>query len=187
MYLVLLIAGLALWVGAHFFKRLMPEQRAAMGDKGKGVVAVGIIASLVLIIVGYRGADFIEVWSPPSFMTHVNNSLMLLALWVYGSSAAKGAKAWPAYKIRHPQLAGFSIWAAAHLLVNGDLASILLFGGLLAWALGSIVLINKAEPDWTPPEKAGMKTKIRLAVISVVLFVVIALIHNWLGVSPFAA
>lgn len=187
MYLVLLIAGLALWAGAHYFKRLMPEQRAAMGDKGKGVVAVGIIVSLVLIIIGYRGAEFIPVWSPPSFLTHVNNSLMLLALWVYGSSAAKGAKAWPANKIRHPQLAGFGIWAVAHLLVNGDLASILLFGGLLAWAAGSIVLINKAEPEWTPPEKAGMKTKIRLAVITVGLYLVIGLIHNWLGVWPFPA
>jgi uncharacterized membrane protein len=187
MYLVLLIAGLALWAGAHYFKRLKPEQRAAMGDKGKAVVAVAIVAGIVLMVIGYRGAEFIPVWSPPAFLTHVNNTLMLFAFWVYGSSAAKGAKAWPANKIRHPQLTAVKIWAVAHLLANGDLASILLFGGLLAWAVGSVVLINKAEPDWTAPETAGMKTKVRLAVITVVLYLVVGLIHNWLGVWPFPA
>ncbi|ABV94606.1 putative NnrU protein [Dinoroseobacter shibae DFL 12 = DSM 16493] len=187
MYFLVLIAGLALWAGAHYFKRLMPAQRAAMGDKGKAVVAVAIVASIVLMVIGYRGAEFVFLWSPPAFMTHVNNTLMLFALWVYGSSAAKGAKAWPANKIRHPQLTGVKIWALAHLLVNGDLASIVLFGGLLAWAVGEVILINKAEPDWTPPETAGMKTKIRLAVITVVLYLVIGGIHAWLGVWPFPA
>ena len=118
-------------------------------------------------------------------MVHINNLLMLLALWVWGSSAAKGAKAWPAYKIRHPQLTGFKIWTLAHLLVNGDLASVILFGGLLAWAVGSVILINRAEPDWTPPESAGQATYIRLAIITVVIFAVVAAVHMWIGVSPF--
>lgn len=181
----MLILGLILWIGAHYFKRLAPDARARLGDPGKGLVALLIVASLVLMILGYRAADFISVWYPPSFMVHVNNLLMLLALWVYGSSAAKGAKAWPAYKTRHPQLLGFKIWAFAHLLVNGDLASIILFGGLLGWAVVSVILINRAEPDWTPPAPAGRATYIRLAVISLVLFAVITGIHIWLGVSPF--
>lgn len=183
--MTLLILGLLLWTAAHYFKRVMPAQREALGQAGKGIVAFGVLAGLVLMIVGYRGAEFIYVWAPPSFMIHVNNTLMLLALWVYGSSAAKTAKAWPAYKIRHPQLIGFKIWATAHLLVNGDLASIILFGGLLAWAVGEVILINKAEPDWTPPEKAGAATYVRLAVISLVLFGGIAGLHAWLGVWPF--
>lgn len=183
--MVLLIAGLILWIAAHYFKRLMPDQRAAMGNAGKGVAAVAIVASLVLMVMGYRAADFIPVWQPPAFMMHVNNTLMLFALWVYGSSAAKGAKAWPAYKLRHPQLVGFKIWALAHLLVNGDLASIILFGGLLGWAVGSVILINKAEPEWTAPERAGMATHVRLAVITLVLYGLISGVHIWLGVWPF--
>lgn len=184
--MALLILGMILWVGAHYFKRLMPDQRAALGNKGKGVIAVAIVASLVLIIIGYRGAAFINVWYPPSFMTHINNLLMVLAFWVYGSSAAKGAKAWPAYKTRHPQLMAVKIWAVAHLLVNGDLASIILFGGMLAWAVGSVILINKAEPNWTPPPAAGKKTYIRLSVITLVMLVVVIGIHTMLGVSPFS-
>ena len=184
--MALLILGMILWVGAHYFRRLMPDQRAALGNKGKGMIAVAIVAALVMIIIGYRGAAFISVWYPPSFLTHVNNLLMVLAFWVYGSSAAKGAKAWPANKTRHPQLMAVKIWAVAHLLVNGDLASIILFGGMLAWAVGSVILINKAEPNWTPPPAAGKATYIRLVVITAVVLVIVIGIHTWLGVSPFS-
>lgn len=184
--MTLLILGLILWTAAHYFKRLMPAQRAAMGDTGKVVIAIAIVVSLVLMIVGYRAADFIPVWTPPAFLTGINNLAMLLAFWIYGSSAAKGAKAWPAYKTRHPQLLAVKIWAAAHLLVNGDLASIVLFGGMLAWAVGSVILINRAEPNWTPPAPAGRKAYIRLAVISLVLFSIVAGIHIALGVNPFS-
>lgn len=183
--MTLLILGLALWVLAHWFKRLAPEARAKLGESGKGLVAVLIVAGLVLMILGYRGADFIPIWYPPAWTVHLNNTLMILAFWIYGSSAAKGAKAWPAYKTRHPQLIGFKTWAIAHLLVNGDLASIILFGGLLAWAVTEVIMINRAEPDWTPPAPAGAKTYIRLAVITGVLVAIVTAIHAWLGVWPF--
>ncbi|MEP0962360.1 MAG: NnrU family protein [Roseobacter sp.] len=183
--MLLLIAGLILWSFAHYFKRLLPDLHASFGAAGRAIMGVGILISLLMLIFGYRSADFISIWHPPSFMTPINNILMLLALWVFGSSAAKGAKAWPGYQIRHPELTGFKIWAVAHLLVNGDLASILLFTGLLAWAVGSVILINKTEPEWTPPEKAGIKTYVRLSVIVLVLFALIASVHVWFGLSPF--
>tara|TARA_B110000879_G_scaffold201801_1_gene277338 strand:+ start:599 stop:1153 length:555 start_codon:yes stop_codon:yes gene_type:complete len=184
--MTLLILGLILWIAAHYFKRMMPTQRAAMGNGGKAAIAIAIFASLALMIIGYRGAEFITVWNPSAFLTGINNLLMVLALWVYGSSAAKGAKAWPAYKTRHPQLLAVKVWAAAHLLVNGDLASIILFGGLLAWAVGSVILINKAEPEWTAPAPAGRPTYIRLAAISAVALIVMSSIHILLGVHPFS-
>jgi uncharacterized membrane protein len=118
-------------------------------------------------------------------MWHINNLLMVLALWTFGSSHIKGGKVWPASVIRHPQLTAVKIWAVAHLLVNGDLSSILLFGGMLGWAVLEVILINKAEPDWTPPAKAPAKKLAVLAAITVVLFVVVVGIHYWLGFSPF--
>jgi len=185
--MILLILGVLLWTGAHYFKRLMPEARAKLGKAGAGFVAVGIVAGLILMIMGYRSAEFIPVWSPPAFLVHINNLLMLLAFWTFGSSAAKGAKVWPANKVRHPQLMAVKIWAVAHLLVNGDLASIILFGGLLAWAVGSVILINRSESEWSAPETAGLKTTIRLLVIALIMFSVVAAIHVWLGVWPFPA
>lgn len=183
--MLILILGLLLWTGAHYFKRLMPDQRSALGKPGRLIITVAIVAALIMMIAGYRMAAFIPVWSPPTMFTGINNLAMLFALWVYGSSAAKGAKAWPAYKIRHPQLVAVKIWAIAHLLVNGDLASILLFGGLLAWAVGSVILINRNEPTWTPPAPAARPTYIRLTVITLAMFIIIAGIHVALGVNPF--
>lgn len=182
--MALLIAGLILWTSAHYFKRLFPERRAVMGEKGKIVVAVVLFGSVALMVLGYKAADFIPVWYPPSFMVHINNTLMLLAFWVYGSGAAKGAKVWPGYKMRHPQLIGFKIWATAHLMVNGDVASILLFGGLLAWAVGEVILINKAEPEWSPSEHAGSAGYIRHAIITAVIVAVVIGVHIWAGVWP---
>lgn len=127
--MTLLIAGLILWTATHYFKRLMPARRAAMGDKGKGPIALLIVASLLMMIFGYRWAEFIPVWSPPAFFTHINNLLMLIAFFVFGMSATTGRLRG---KMRHPMLLSVKIWAVAHLLVNGDLASIILFGGMLA-------------------------------------------------------
>jgi len=183
--MTLLIVGVLLWAGAHYFKRLAPDARAKLGERGKGLVAIAIFAALVLMILGYRSAEFTPVWTPPAFMVHINNTLMIIAFWVFGSSAAKGAKAWPADKIRHPQLMAVKIWATAHLLTNGDLASIILFGGLLAWAVREAMLINRAEPEWTAPEPAGRTTYLRLLVISLVLYGIVAAVHAALGVWPF--
>lgn len=178
----LLVLGLLIWVGAHIFKRVAPERRAAMGDRGKGVVALALLVSLGLMIWGYRGAEFIAVWYPPSFLTHVNNLLMLVAIFVFGMSATTGRLRG---KMRHPQLTAVKIWAVAHLLVNGDLASIILFGGMLAWAVLEVILINRAEPVWDRPQPGAAKKDIVLVVITLVMYALIAAIHIWLGVSPF--
>lgn len=177
----LLVLGLLIWVGAHIFKRVAPAQREAMGDKGKGVVAVLLLISLGLMIWGYRGAEFIPVWNPPSFMVHINNLLMLIAVFVYGMSATTGRLRG---RMRHPQLTAVKIWAVAHLLVNGDLASILLFGTMLAWAVGSVVLINRAGP-WDRPAPGDAKKDKLLVIITLVMFAVMVGVHIWLGVWPF--
>ena len=132
MYFLILIAGLALWVGAHFFKRLAPERRATMGDSGKGAVALAIVAGVILMVIGYRGSEFISIWEPPSYLRHVNNLLVLVAIYMMSPAPKKGKLL---HGMRHPMLTGFTLWAAGHLLVNGDLTAIITFGGLLIWAL----------------------------------------------------
>lgn len=178
----LLVVGVLIWVGAHVFKRVAPEQRAAMGDTGKIVVTVALVVSLGLMIWGYRGAAFIGVWYPPSFLTHINNLLMLVAVFVFGMSATTGRLRG---KMRHPQLAAVKIWAVAHLLVNGDVASIILFGGMLGWAVLEVILINRAVPVWDRPQPGEAKKDVVLVVITLVAYAVMTGIHAWLGVSPF--
>jgi len=134
-----------------------------------------------LMIWGYRSAEFIDVWTPPSWTVHLNNLLMLVAVFFLALSHSKGRLR---ARFRHPMLAAVKIWAVAHLLVNGDLASILLFGGMLAWAVVSVILINRAEP-WVPPQPGEPKKDVVAVVITLVVYGVIVGIHMALGVSPF--
>ncbi|CTQ49005.1 NnrU family protein [Jannaschia donghaensis] len=176
-----LILGLALWVGAHMFKRVAPGPRARIGDPGKGLIAVLLVGSVILMIVGYRAAPYIPVWEPPSVLRHVNNLLMVVAFYVYGVGATKGLLS---ARLRHPQLTGFTIWAGAHLLVNGDLAAMILFGGLLVWALAEIALINRSQP-WQRPEVVSIKGDLVALIVGLILMSIAAGVHIWLGVNPF--
>jgi uncharacterized membrane protein len=180
--MTLLILGVALWWAAHLFKRLAPAQRAAMGEKGKGPVALALLASVVLMVLGYKWAEYTPVWEPPAFLRHVNNLLMLVAFYLY---AASGMKTAAARVIRHPQLTAFKTWAVAHLLVNGDLASIILFGGLLAWAVVSVIVINRATPRPAPPPPAPVGKEIGAVVGAVVVTGIVGWIHGMIGPWPF--
>lgn len=182
--MTLLIAGVALWWAAHLFKRLAPGLRAKLGGTGYQVMAVAIIASVVLMVLGYRGAEGTVYWGREPMWVGINNLLMVLAFYFYAASGAKGAKIWLGTKVRHPQLTGFSIWAVAHLLVNGDTPSFILFGGLLAWAVFEILLINAQEGPWNRPPQAPFKKEIVAVVITLVIVCVVMGIHYALGVTP---
>jgi uncharacterized membrane protein len=180
--MIWLILGLALWTGAHLFKRLAPEQRAAMGDKGKGVVAVAILVSVVLMVIGYRMAEGPFFWGRHPALVGINNLLMIFSIYLF---AASGLKTTLTRKMRHPQLGAVKVWALAHLLVNGDLASFILFGGLLAWAVLEVILINRADPEWTPPATVPKMNELKAIVGTVVVYAVIAWVHMWLGYPVF--
>ena len=182
--MLLLLLGLVLWVAAHWFKRLAPDARARLGAPGKGIVAVVILLGLAAIIFGYRAAPYIHIWSPPLFLTHLNNLMMLLAFYIYMSTGARPGSVWIASKIKHPQLTAVKVWATAHLLVNGDLASILLFGSMLGWAVGSVILINRSG-DTSDRSAAPIKNEIVFALVALVAFGLVGMLHTWVGVRPF--
>ncbi|MGB5560085.1 MAG: NnrU family protein [Paracoccaceae bacterium] len=180
--MIWLILGVALWWAAHLFKRVAPDARARMGEKGKGSVALALLVSIVLMVIGYRMADGAVYWGRSLAMTGINNLLILLAFYLF---AASGMKTRATRLTRHPQLIGFSLWAVAHLLVNGDVPSFVLFGGLLVWALVEMAVINRAVPDWAPPPPAPARKEVMAVVGAVVVFLVVGLIHWWLGYNPF--
>ena len=184
--MTLLIAGVALWWAAHLFKRLAPDARAKMGNPGKGVMALLIVGSVVLMYFGYSRAEGTVYWFRSPMLVGVNNLLMVVAFYIYATGGPGPGKprVWVGTKMRHPQLTGFSIWAIAHLLVNGDTPSFVLFGGLLVWAMVEIALINGQDPDWTPAPHGGSKKEIIYLVLTVVVVAVVMAIHNWLGVVP---
>jgi hypothetical protein len=86
-------------------------------------------------------------------------------------------------KLRHPMLGAVKIWALAHLLVNGDLASVILFGGILAWAVFDMIMINKMT-TWERPAPGPIRNDILYILASAVVFLVIVWIHTYLGYPP---
>jgi uncharacterized membrane protein len=178
---ILLIAGLMLWSGAHFWKRIAPASRARFGDKGKAIVAVLSVAAIVLMVIGYRGAEGPVWWGRSSALVGVNNLLMVFAFYLY---AASGAKTAITRRIKNPQLTAVKVFAVAHLLVNGDLASFVLFGGLLAWAVGEVILLKRAGVPWSPPPPVPVKKEITAIIATVIVTAVVMGIHYWLGVTP---
>ncbi len=177
-----LIAGVLLWSGSHLWKRLAPENRKRMGEAGKGLVAVLSLAGIVLMVLGYRWAPVDQIWPTSRGSVHFNNLLVLLAFYLF---AASGMKTGVTRFVRHPQLWAVRLWALAHILVNGDLASFILFAGLFAWAQVSALLINRDVPYWDKNPPVPMGKEIGAALGALVVFGVVAMIHLWLGNNPF--
>lgn len=186
--MVMLVIGVAIWCAGHLLPAIFPEIRRRIIDATgpqiyRGLFSLDMAIALVLIVWGYRSAAFVPVYDPPTWGVHVNNPLMLVAVYLFGVGPAKG---WLATKLRHPMLLGVVAWSVAHLLANGDQASVVLFGAMGAWALAEIALINRRAPEWEPPAPAGTQAEIRLVGVTLIVYAAIALIHGWvLGAYPF--
>lgn len=185
--MTLLILGLALWSAGHLFPIYAPGARAAAVERlglgpYKGLFALVALLAIVLMVIGYRQAAFVNLWFPPAWTIHVNNLLMLLAIFLLG---ARDAKSSAKHYVRHPMLSGVAVWGVAHLLVNGDRASVVLFGALLAWALVAMVGSSARDGAWQRPPKGDTRGLIRHLAITLVVFAVIVGIHGpLLGVRP---
>ena len=186
--MTLLIVGIALWYVTHLLPMWAPGRRAAMAAKlgegpYKGLYALTTIGAVVLMVIGYQNAEWVDVWTPPTFLIHVNNLLMLLAVFTFiaGSFASPVRRV-----IRHPQLIAVKTWALAHLLVNGDLASIVLFGALLVWAVMAMIGTNKRDGKRAEHPPANAHGLIIHIAAGLAVFGVITYIHGWmLGVWTF--
>lgn len=145
--MALLLIGLLLFLGVHSFAIFAPALRelaiARMGRNGwRGVYSLLSLGGFVLLILGYGQARLAPVllYQPPFWMKHVVFLLMLpvfpLLLAAYLPGRIKAT-------VKHPMLAAVKIWALAHLLANGMLADVLLFGGFLVWAVADRVSLKR--------------------------------------------
>jgi len=187
-----LVVGLVLFLGTHLLttqRALRTDLIARFGANGyKGLYSVASIAGFVLLVYGYgsyRADGYIDIWTPPKALTHVAY-LLLLPVFVLLAAQRPG---WIKTKVRHPMMLAIMCWALAHLLVNGDLGSMLMFGGFLAWAVASRVSLRereRVEGSTLQPTAFGKSDVVALAV-GIGAYVVFALwLHPMLiGVPVF--
>ncbi|MEM6972131.1 MAG: NnrU family protein [Pseudomonadota bacterium] len=184
----LLVLGLVLWFATHLLKPAFPGRRAALAQRlgegpVKGLLSLTTLAAVAMIVIGYQQVPYVTVWYPPPWTTHLNNLLMVTALGVYVAGGIPGhVRAW----IRHPQLTGVKIWAVAHLLVNGHLAAVILFTAMLAWAVITVITVNRRDGKGPKPVPKGIVPNLIHAAVTLGVTIVVMLIHNWVGVWPFA-
>ena len=160
--MALLILGLVLFLGTHAFTMAREPRAALVARLGegpyKGLYSLLSVAGVVLIAIGfgrYRAAGYIPVWEPPVWTRH----LALLLVWpAFVMFVAPYFPGRIKSTLKHPMLAGVKLWALAHLLANGDLGSILLFGSILAWAVMARICgeaPRRGPRPWRPGDVSG--------------------------------
>lgn len=189
----ILILGLVLFLGAHSVGMFAPAWRnrtvARLGDiPWQGLYSVVSLAGFLLIVWGYGLArqDPVGIYSPPVWLRHLTLLLMvpvfplLLAAYLPGriQSAAK-----------HPMLAAVKLWAFAHLLANGNLADVILFGSFLAWAVADRISLKRRTPPPVRGAPPGKANDIIAVVGGLALYgaFVMVLHARLFGVSPLGA
>jgi len=183
--MTLLILGLALFLGVHTFTTMRGARAAVIGRMGeggyKGLYSLLAAVGLVLIVIGfgrYRSGGYIQIWNPPRALFHPF-SLVLLWFAFVSLTAAYAPAGRIKSLLRHPMLVAVKAWALSHLLVNGDLGSMLLFGGLLAWAIyDRIAVKRRGEPG--APAVGWSQNDLLVVLIGTVAYVAMFWLHDTL-------
>jgi len=175
----LLLAGIILWFVAHSFPATAPARRdalvAKLGEKPyRGVFSLVILASLIIIVFGWKTAVPSPIYLPPMGPGVVPSVLVLIGLVLFFASQVNGHIR---RVLRHPQMIGTVSWAVAHLLTNGDSRSMALFGGMAVWALFEIVMINRRDGPRGEMASASGKFDLIAVVVGGVVFALVGYFH----------
>jgi uncharacterized membrane protein len=183
-----LVLGLVLFFAAHVFVTLRGPRAAVIARVGewpyKAVMGLVSLVGLGLIFYGfgqYRATQWVDVWSPPRWTFYITQILMWPASIAVVAAYSRG-NIWRTLK--HPMLVGVKTWAVAHLISNGDLGSIVLFGSFLAWAVyDRITLKHRTDAGAPPIPVGGHRHDVMALVIGTVLYLALSFIFHPLVVG----
>lgn len=179
MGLLTMIVGLVLFLGTHILTTRRDARAAVIARLGESgyKIAYSIIAIIGVYLIGrgfsiYRATEWVNVWYPPIALRHIAMGLMLPAIILVVSSYVRGR----IYAtVKHPMLAGVKLWAVLHLLANGDLGSIILFGSVLAWAVYDRISLKRREDPGAPPiPVGGLGNDLIAVVVGTVVYLALA-------------
>lgn len=202
MSFALLISGLVLFMGLHLLRELglRDALHTRLGPRlYRLLFSLGILLSLLLIVQGKSGAPFIQLWVPPFNLRSLTQLVMLSAtmLFIAGSLPHSFTRE----LLIHPMLIGVILWGSAHLLSNGDLVSVLIFGSLPLWALLKVVSLERvrqqmrkgagpfassspshspSHPGSHPASHPGLQWDAAAIVLGVIAYSVLLLFHGQL-------
>ena len=191
--MVIFIIGIIIFFGSHSVRIFADPWRTSMIEKlgekkWKGLYTLISLLGLILLIIGYSHAkqNTVMIWQPPVFLTHLAVLLNLFTFILLTSSARNNNAI--RLKLKHPMILGVKVWAIAHLLANGSLIDLILFGSFLIWA----VLDFRSARNRPSPSENTQVVSVKATLSAILLGVVFWLafifgLHQWLiGVSPLA-
>ncbi len=185
--MAMLVAGLLLFFAVHLFPSLRSQRQSVMDRVGpnryKIVFSVLSIIGLALISLGYSSADYSEIWASPSWGRSLSPFFMLPACYAFvASGTGSNLKRFT----RSPLAWAVLLWAVIHLLNNGDLASVLLFGSFALYAVFNMWSTRqRPEPKLEP---VTTRREVMLLCISVLMYIALLMFHPALfGVAVFQA
>ncbi len=191
--MLVLGTGLLIFLGVHSSRIFAESTRkrfiAQRGEKTwKGIYTISSLVGLGLIIWGYSLArqQPVVLWNPHIATRHIAALLMLVSFILIAS--ANGKNNWMRVKLHHPMLLGVKLWAFSHLIANGNLADVLLFGGFLAWAVLCFIASKKRDRLLkTQYPSAEAKATVLAIIAGVIGWLIMAMwLHGLLiGVKPF--
>jgi uncharacterized membrane protein len=189
--MTLLIFGLLLFLGIHSISIFALDKRNQLAAKSplgwKVVYSVISIVGLILIVQGYAAARLNPtlVYTTPFWLRHLSALLMLPMFILFFAPYFPGRIS---RATKHPQLIAVKLWAMSHLLVNGTVADLFLFGGFLAWAVVDRISMKKRTARPLPGLPTSSRNDVIIIVLGLVLYAVFAVyLHQVLiGVAPFA-
>jgi uncharacterized membrane protein len=169
MGLAILILGLAVFIGTHVITTRRDTRARLIARFGEGPYkiahSVASIVGVLLIAWGfgvYRATGWIDVWYPPAWTRHITALLVLIAVICVVAAYSPGRIK---TTLKHPMLVGVKLWAFAHLISNGDLGSIILFGSILGWAVFDRISLKRRSDAGGPPVPVGGIGKDVMAVV----------------------
>jgi uncharacterized membrane protein len=186
--MTILVLGLVLFIGAHVFVTLRAPRAAIIARIGEWPykAIMGLVSLVGIILIGYgfgeyRAAGWVEVWHPPRWTFYITQILMWPASICVVAAYSRG-NIWR--RLKHPMLVGVKTFAVAHLIANGDLGSIVLFGSILAWAVyDRITLKRRSDPGAPPIPVGGQRNDTIALVVGTLLYLVLGLVFHPLVVG----
>ena len=184
--MALIILGLLLFAGVHLVPSLAPDLKAAwhkkLGEGGyKGTFSLLLILSFVLMSMGWRSAQPELLYLPAAELRHPAMALVAIAFLLFiVSNRPSRLRLW----IRHPQLTGVLLWAVAHLLINGDNRSVVLFGSMAVWSCVEILAINRREGVWIKGDAPGLGTELITLLVTAIVIALVIAIHPYISGMP---
>jgi uncharacterized membrane protein len=182
--MLFLISGVVIFFSVHLFSACRSCRERVVERIGEqhytGFYVGGSVIGFMLVVVGVPFAEFVPVYEPPAWVRPVTVALMPLAfIMLMALLLPTNIKRFT----RHPMLWGFTIWSVAHLLANGDLASILLFGSFGGYAVFSIWSLNRRGAR-TPTEAYSPAWDVLVVAIGIVAYIAVVYLHPYLFGAP---